>query len=981
MSFSVCFSGQAQTLSRFLFLFLVVSLALVGRGNRAVRANSLQSAGAWSFTGLMKVGRNGPTATLLRDGRVLVAGGRDANNQPLVSAELYDPATDRWTQAGNLNEARADHSAALLKDGRVLIVGYRSAEVYDPATDKWTSTAEMKIGAMSAASYNGAPVTLLADGRVLVVGGYAGLLSFAHDRAELFDPATLTWSATGALNFARYSPTATLLPDGKVLVAGGVNRLDRPTASEIYDPVTGKWAIAANIKLPRSGHTATSLPDGNVLLAGGAVSETGRETEIYNPATGTWRSGSSLNFSKTSPIAVRLASGKVLITGGHNEVYDPASGQWSVVADSILPRPGGALTALPNGKALLVGGANGESSLRSAELFDPAGSGIPGVWNLAASPGKRQTHTATALADGRVLVAGGGVYSPLSKTVTLTPGAQVFEAGKNWQDAGNLNIARQSHSATLLANGQVLVAGGESGANSSLLSAELFNPATNSWRNAAPLSLPRRQHQAVLLANGKVLIAGGANDSSELGSAEAYDPATDRWATTGAMALARRFHTLTLLADGKVLAAGGETSGAATASVELYDPATGAWHSTGALKTARRRHTATRLLNGKVLITGGAGLTSDALLASAEIYDPATGEWSSAGALNFPRQNHTATLLNDGRVLIAGGDGGDGRLNSAEIFDAAANNGAGGFSHTAPLSTQRELHTATKLADGRVLAVGGINGASSFSPPINTVAETEIFDPFLTAMPVMPLRIAPVSASSFRGGDLAAESIISIFGQHFTNTTVVANSTPLPLALGGVRVSINHLGGNFPVPLFFVSPNQINCQLFNAVTQATPRGAITLTLTTSDGVSISEPVNIVSVAPGIFSADATGKGLPAAVVLRVKTNGEQTYEPVARFDAAQSRLVAVPIDVSNANERVFLILYGTGIRFRSSLSAMSASVGGAPLEVLYAGVQGDFVGLDQINLRLPSSLAGRGEVEVQVSADGAAANVVKINMK
>jgi uncharacterized protein (TIGR03437 family) len=280
--------------------------------------------------------------------------------------------------------------------------------------------------------------------------------------------------------------------------------------------------------------------------------------------------------------------------------------------------------------------------------------------------------------------------------------------------------------------------------------------------------------------------------------------------------------------------------------------------------------------------------------------------------------------------------------------------------------------------------VGGINGANPLGSPypqVNTVAETEIFDSSLLVMPVAPPRIAPVSAGSFRGGDQAAESIIAIFGERFTNTVAVANSTPLPLTLGGVRVFITQQGANFPMPLFFVSPNQINCQLFNAVTQAAPRGPITLTLTTRDGVSISEPINIVNVAPGIFSADSTGKGLPAAVVLRVKANGEQVYEPVARFDAAENRLVAVPIDVSNANEHVFLILYGTGVRFRSSLSAMSASVGDTPVEVLYAGVQSEFVGLDQINLRLPSSLAGRGEVEVQVAADGAAANVVKISVK
>jgi uncharacterized protein (TIGR03437 family) len=138
---------------------------------------------------------------------------------------------------------------------------------------------------------------------------------------------------------------------------------------------------------------------------------------------------------------------------------------------------------------------------------------------------------------------------------------------------------------------------------------------------------------------------------------------------------------------------------------------------------------------------------------------------------------------------------------------------------------------------------------------------------------------------------------------------------------------------------------------------------------------------IAATAPGLFSADASGQGVAAAVALRVKADGSQVFEPVASFDAAQNRFVAVPIDLSNASEQVFLLLFGTGLRNHTALANVGVKIGGETVEVLYAGSQGGFAGLDQMNLRLPRSLQGRGEVDVLVSVDGRAANTVRINAK
>jgi uncharacterized protein (TIGR03437 family) len=140
-------------------------------------------------------------------------------------------------------------------------------------------------------------------------------------------------------------------------------------------------------------------------------------------------------------------------------------------------------------------------------------------------------------------------------------------------------------------------------------------------------------------------------------------------------------------------------------------------------------------------------------------------------------------------------------------------------------------------------------------------------------------------------------------------------------------------------------------------------------------------IEITNVSPGLFSADASGKGVAAAVALRVKANGEQVYEPVGRFDPATNRFVAVPIDVSNPAEQVFLLLFGTGFRHRSALTNVTARIGGVDAEALFAGAQGGFVGLDQCNLRLAPTLAGRGEVSVVLAVDGKTANTVNVAIR
>lgn len=235
-----------------------------------------------------------------------------------------------------------------------------------------------------------------------------------------------------------------------------------------------------------------------------------------------------------------------------------------------------------------------------------------------------------------------------------------------------------------------------------------------------------------------------------------------------------------------------------------------------------------------------------------------------------------------------------------------------------------------------------------------------------------------VSAASFALGTVAPESILAGFGASLATTTVAANTLPLPDTLGGVTVTIKDvLGVERRAPLFFVSPGQINYLLPAGVTT----GEAAVNIQRNGAIVAAGLLQIAPVAPSLFTVDANGRGLPAATVLRVKADGAQSYEAVARFDTTTNRYEAVPIDFGATTDQLYLIIYGTGFRYRSSLAGVSCTIGGVGSGVFYVGVQGDFAGLDQANITLPRTLVGRGNVDLVFSVDGKTANTVGLNFK
>jgi hypothetical protein len=317
----------------------------------------------------------------------------------------------------------------------------------------------------------------------------------------------------------------------------------------------------------------------------------------------------------------------------------------------------------------------------------------------------RQAHTATLLTNGLVLVAGGAGLTNVPPFFVFNSSAEIFDpATGHWRTTGSMTTARSSHTATLLTDGQVLVAGGDRG-NSALSSAEIYDPATGLWAATGPMIISRAFHQATLLTNGEVLVMGGQNNAGTVQDSEVYDPITRSWTLAGSLSTARSQHTATLLTNGPVLLAGGEGDlSNPLSSAELYDPATRAWTTTNAMTTNRFQHTATLLSNGQVLVAAGGSRNLNVVsLSSAELYDPATGRWKETGGLNSARISHTASLLNNGQVLVAGGQDNSGFLSSAELYDPTT----AMWTVTASLNSARNVHTATTLPNGQVMVAGG----------------------------------------------------------------------------------------------------------------------------------------------------------------------------------------------------------------------------------------------------------------------------------
>jgi hypothetical protein len=479
------------------------------------------------------------------------------------------------------------------------------------------------------------------------------------------------------------------------------------------------------------------------------VPEEPSPTGVFEP-TGQIPNASDLQ----RPAIASLADGSVLVAGGNTDyvmtalLYDPLSETYGEPILMGAPRWDATATTLQDGRVLVAGGISPGTSLAhaSTEMFDPVTATFTTAASMAAARGN---HTATLLADGRVLIAGGSQMresAPGSQSFVAQPIASVelYDPTTGaFTTAGPMTTDRVGHTASLLSDGTVLIAGGygvaDDGTYTAGTSAEVFDPSTGSSRPVAEMATARAGHTATRLANGRVLIVGGGTAFDPDGyatrvspTAEIYDPTTASFVPTGPLRTERTKHSATLLRDGRVLVAGGSNPLGSPLTAEVYDPATGAFDEGGRATSEHRFAIAPLLPDGRVFFPESWG---------SEIYDP-TGQpvpgaaqpqsatsQSAAPSVFRPvattvRSGHIATPLADGRVLIAGGFGGPDQagLSTAEIFDPRSES----FSPTGSMAVARQFAVATRLPDGRALIVGGV-----IQPPDRTdrvAPAAELFD-------------------------------------------------------------------------------------------------------------------------------------------------------------------------------------------------------------------------------------------------------------
>jgi N-acetylneuraminic acid mutarotase len=358
----------------------------------------------WNPTGSMAVGRFSFAATILQNGKVLVAGGDIGNGVATNTAELYDPATGTFSATGSMHDARVGFSATRLSNGKVLVEGgasnsvsaLASAELYDPATGTWTVTGSMNQGRQQHSA------VLLRNGTVLVGGGNidrtpcADLCVTTIGESETYDPSTGQWTTVGEMTIPRSFFTTTLLPNGRIMATGGrvhtgpgYYDYGAIAFADVYAPTTGKWKATGTMTISREDHTTVLLSNGQVLAIGGTTVNfngiTVASAELYDSTTGSWTATGSMLQGRERHTATVLQNGQVLVTGGDYydgvnagfltecELYDPAAGTWSVTANMSTPRYGARAVLLRDGRVLAMGGDTDFSGIptASAELYTP----------------------------------------------------------------------------------------------------------------------------------------------------------------------------------------------------------------------------------------------------------------------------------------------------------------------------------------------------------------------------------------------------------------------------------------------------------------------------------------------------------------------------------------------------------------------------------------------------------------------------------
>ncbi len=607
------------------------------------------------------------------------------------------------------------------------------------------------------------------------------------------------------------------------------------------------------------------------------------------------------------------------------------------------------------------------------EMTAAPGSNLANTWTATSTTGAPTSRTdQMAVWTGNEMIIWSGRPDPFLR---YNDGGRYNPATDTWTATSTTSAPSGRAGFTAVWTGsEMIVWGGSLDQNNTAATGGRYNPMTNTWvaTNTTGAPSARRDH-TVVWTGSEMIIWGGSLRSFETtpttDTGGRYNPGANTWTATnmtGAPA-ARVNHTAVWTGSEMIVWGGFFNLTTRTATGGRYNPSTNAWTATSTTSAPAARADQTAVWTGSEMIVWGGAFDFSGATATGGRYRPSTNTWTATSATGAPveRQYHTAVWTGSQMIVW----GGFRCTATGGLYNPLTDTWTATSAANAPRC--RDNHSA--VWTGNMMIVWG---GQDFSTIFNTGG---IYLPSAVA----PL--ASVSAASFTGDALAPESIAAAFGQGLATATETATSLPLPATLAGTSVMVRDSAGAFretagverPASLFFVSPGQINFQ----IPPGTANGAATVTVVRNNSAVASGTVQIAAVAPGLFSANANGQGVAAAVVFRRRADGSESFEPVARFDQAQSRFVAVPIDLGPETDQVFLILYGSGFRFRSSLSATAVTIGGVNSEVLFAGDAPGFVGLDQANVRLSRSLIGRGEVDVVLTAEMKTANTARIAVR
>jgi len=547
-----------------------------------------------------------------------------------------------------------------------------------------------------------------------------------------------------------------------------------------------------------------------------------------------------------------------------------------------------------------------------------------------------------------------GIGLLLFAAVLMPSGMARAQGPNTWTSGSDMPTAVQGP-ATGVIGGMIYVVGGALQSGAYVNINQIYNPQNNTWTTGEPMPTQRFTPVGAVV-NNVLYVIGGVLNGTLLSTVEAYDPSTNTWSTKAPMPTSRD-SLEAVVVGGVIYVIGGynHTDNRLT-TVESYNPSTDAWTEEAPLSVGKSLSAAALL--GTTIVAAGGLTNSGDVTGDNEGYDVSTNSWQALAPDPTARQGGCFSAIS-GQLYFAGGRDNSGPVNVTESYNPWQSQ----WTTLAP-QPLAQVNPGYASVGNLLYCFGGSNNGNAGQGTV--YANVQIYHPAFDAVTV-------VSSAYSQAVGIAPEMLATAYGVDLASSTPGATTLPLPTTDAGTSIWITDSTGTvWAAPLLYVSPGQVNFE----VPAGVALGTAEVDIASGDGTVSSENVQVSSVVPGVFALDAGG--LVAADVLTV-SGSTQTYSNVYTLSSSGT-LAPAPINLGGSGDQVYLILYGTGFQ-AAGTAGVTVSIGGINATVSYAGVQGTFAGLDQANVLIPSSLAGKGSVTIQLTANGVAANPVNVTIQ